>query len=79
MAVISPSPLSQVIQAALRETIAKKLGSGNLSLVEELIGYSMAGDLTSRSYAPPPSDISSPKRLIASPEVLTGLVKSRWA
>lgn len=79
MAVISPSPLSQAIQATLRETISKKAGSGNISLVDELIGYTIAGDLTSRFYAPQQPDVSSPNRVVAAPEILTGLVKSKWA
>lgn len=81
MAVINPSRLSAIMQQALSETIAKQAGKGRLSLVEELMGYSIAGQRVAQSYnTMPSSDIqSAPARKLAMPEALTGLVKSTIA
>ena len=81
MAVINPSSLSAIMQNALSQTIAKQTRKGNISLVEELMGYRIASQEVSQMYGPmPSSDIQSiPTRKLAMPEVLTGLVKSTIA
>ncbi len=77
MAVISGGDAQKVARNLLRDVIRDEVRRGTLSGTGEMIGYFFQGLAVSEAYNR--ASVEAPKRRIAAPEFLTGLLRDETA